>query len=115
MTQPAATQTVRPSAAPRQPGFAMAALALAAVLAGCATPTVGTRQPEQVRAQANPVDRTQRAITNFTPALRCMDEMMFRVGTRDLTLMMEELRDSTQRVHVSARLGCRCLVTTRRT
>jgi len=78
------------------------ALAVSAALAGCAgTPT--PRTLDEVRTQSNPADRTQRSITNFTPALRCMDELMFRVGTRDITLMMEELRDSTQRVPVSAR------------
>lgn len=77
-------------------------LAVSAALAGCAgMPT--PRSLDEVRAQSNPADRTQRSITNFTPALRCMDELMFRVGTRDITLMMEELRDSTQRVPVSAR------------
>ena len=81
----------------------LAAAALATVLlAGCAVPpalpTAGA-----VRQQQNPVDITQAASTNFTPALRCMDEMMFRIGTRDVTLMMEELRDATQKVPVSAR------------
>jgi hypothetical protein len=56
-----------------------------------------------VRARQNPVDRSQRSITNFTPALRCMDEWMFKAGTRDVTMMMEEMRDATQKVPVSAR------------
>lgn len=81
--------------------IAQTALALC-LLAGCASaPSTETRQ--QVRAEANPADRVQRNITNFTPALRCMDELMFRLGTRDVTLMMEELRDATQKVPVSAR------------
>lgn len=71
-----------------------------ALFAGCAT-APETRQT--VRAQANPADRVQRTIISFTPALRCMDELMFRTGVRDPTLMTEELRDSTQRVHVGAR------------
>lgn len=78
------------------------ALAAAALLAGCASaPSPGTLKA--VRAQANPVDRAQRTITNFTPALRCMDEWMFNAGTRDVTLMMEEMRDATQKVPISAR------------
>jgi hypothetical protein len=56
-----------------------------------------------VRNNSNPTDRTQRNITNFTPALRCMDDMMFARGTRDVSVMMEEFRDATQRVPVSAR------------
>ena len=43
----------------------------------------------EVRTQANPIDRSARAVTNFTPALRCMDEMLFNHGVRDITLMME--------------------------
>lgn len=74
-------------------------LALSTSLAGCATQ--GALQ--EVRANSNPSDRAQKSITNFTPALRCMDDMMFARGTRDVTVMMEEFRDATQRVPVSAR------------
>ncbi len=74
---------------------------LASLLAACATPSPATLA--SVRNQQNPADRSQRTITNFTPALRCMDELMFKSGTRDVTLMMEELRDATQKVPVSAR------------
>ena len=78
------------------------ALLAGSLLAGCAAP--GT-QPStaQVRQQQNPADRAQPTVTNFTPALRCMDDLMFKAGTRDVTLMMEELRDSTQKVPVNAR------------
>jgi hypothetical protein len=82
--------------------FTSIALALTTLFAGCASaPSPGTLKA--VRAQANPVDRAQRTITNFTPALRCMDEWMFKAGTRDVTLMMEEMRDATQKVPISAR------------
>jgi Domain of unknown function (DUF4384) len=74
----------------------MVALAL---LSACTTQQITS----DVRASSNPSDRTQRNITNFTPALRCMDDMMFARGTRDVTIMMEEFRDATQRVPVSAR------------
>jgi hypothetical protein len=80
------------------------AAAVAAVLAlvGCAG-APDRSALNAVRSQANPTDRAQRTITNFTPALRCMDEMMFHMGTRDITMMMEEFRDATQKVPVSAR------------
>lgn len=96
-----------PSCQPARRGLggsrrSLAALAAAATLAGCAT-APAPRQAQEVRTQANPADRAQRSVTHFTPALRCMDELMFRVGTRDLTLMMEEMRDSTQKVPVSTR------------
>ena len=74
-------------------------IALVLALTGCATQSA----LQEVRSNSNPTDRAQRNITNFTPALRCMDDMMFARGTRDVTVMMEEFRDATQRVPVSAR------------
>lgn len=66
------------------------------VLTGCAS-TPGAASLNEVRATSNPIDRPQRSITNFTPALRCMDDMMFAMGTRDVSMMMEEFRDATQK------------------
>ena len=83
--------------------FRLTCIAFAASLLGACVTTPSQRTLQEVRTQSNPMDRTQRSITNFTPALRCMDELMFRIGTRDVTLMMEELRDATQKVPVSAR------------
>jgi hypothetical protein len=84
--------------------LSVAPLAVAAMLlfGGCVSmPAPSTLQA--VRSQSNPVDRASRTITNFTPALRCMDVWMFNAGTRDVTLMMEEMRDATQKVPISAR------------
>ena len=80
----------------------VASLLMAGLLGGCLT-TPSQQTLQAVRVGSNPSDPAQRTITNFTPALRCMDELMFRNGTRDVTLMMEELRDATQKVPVSAR------------
>lgn len=71
-------------------------------LGACSTPP-SAQTLQTVRTQANPADRAQRTVTHFTPALRCMDELMFRKGTRDVTLMMEEMRDGTGRVAISTR------------
>ncbi|MBA4340628.1 MAG: hypothetical protein C0423_00590 [Methylibium sp.] len=80
------------------------ALAVGGLLALTACSNTPSQQTLQtVRGEANPTDKAQRTITNFTPALRCMDELMFKKGTRDVTLMMEELRDSTGRVQISTR------------
>ena len=49
------------------------ALALIGLLAGCVS-APSKSSLEAVRAQANPVDKPQRTLTSFTPALRCMDE-----------------------------------------
>lgn len=79
----------------------LAAIALCALAACSNTPSQSTLT--DIRTGSNPTDRAQRTLTTFTPALRCMDDMMFRRGTRDVSLMMEELRDATQRVPISAR------------
>jgi Domain of unknown function (DUF4384) len=76
--------------------------AVLTLLTACAgTPSQSTLS--DIRTNSNPTDRAQRVTTNFTPALRCMDDMMFTRGTRDVSVMMEELRDATQRVPISAR------------
>ena len=72
------------------------------LLSGCAN-TPSTATLNEVRNTSNPADRAQRNITNFTPALRCMDDMMFSLGTRDVSMMMEEFRDATQKVPVAGR------------
>ncbi len=70
--------------------------AAASLLMGCASAPA-------VREAVNPQDRAQRSITNFTPALRCMDNLMFNAGVRDLTMVMDDMRDATQKVPVGAR------------
>lgn len=80
----------------------VAAASVLLLLSACAgSPSPRTLQ--DVRAGSNPADRAQRTTTHFTPALRCMDDLMFQRGTRDLSLMMEEMRDATQRVPISVR------------
>ena len=78
--------------------FAVAALLLSACVSNPSHKTL-----TEVRDQVNPTDRSGRAVTNFTPALRCMDEMLFNQGVRDVTLMMEEFRDVTQKLPIATR------------
>jgi hypothetical protein len=83
---------------------ALSLSALASLTLLCACVSNPSQQTlSEVRSQANPTDRSSRAVTNFTPALRCMDEMMFNQGVRDITLMMEEFRDITQKLPISTR------------
>ncbi|HET6788331.1 MAG TPA: hypothetical protein VFH49_10245, partial [Aquabacterium sp.] len=70
---------------------------------GACSNTPGPSTLADVRNSSNPTDRAQRNQTTFTPALRCMDDLMYQRGTRDVSLMMEELRDATQKVPISAR------------
>lgn len=90
---------------PRRPFLHRRAVlsAATALLGGCAATAPTQHTLGTVRAQVNPLDTPQRTVTGFTPALRCMDEWMFQAGTRDVTLMMEEMRDATQKVPISAR------------
>lgn len=44
--------------------------------------------------EASPV----RTITNFSPALRCMDNMFLMYGVRDLVVITEDLSDQTKKV-----------------
>ncbi len=41
--------------------------------------------------------RPQRNVTSFDPGLRCMDDMLLRFGTRDVSVMLEEIPDKTGR------------------
>ncbi len=78
----------------------LAALALA-MLTGCATSS--PEQRAQVPLKANPSSPPVRTVTGFSSGLTCMDEMMFDQGTRDVTVMLEELQDSTKRLGIGTR------------
>ena len=39
----------------------------------------------------------QRNVTDFTDGLRCMDETFLRYGTRDVSVIMEDLSDTTKK------------------
>lgn len=76
--------------------------ALAAALAGCAAPP--TRQQDVATAASSRISTTpQRNVTDFTDGLRCMDETFLRYGTRDVSVIMEDLGDSTKKVSVGTR------------
>jgi hypothetical protein len=75
---------------------------LAFALAGCAVPP--SRQQDVAEAANSRISTTpQRNITDFTDGLRCMDETFLRYGTRDVSVIMEDLSDSTKKVSVGTR------------
>lgn len=77
-------------------------LVLAAALAGCAAPP--SREQDVAAAASSRISTTpQRNITDFTDGLRCMDETFLRYGTRDVSVIMEDLSDSTKKVSVGTR------------
>jgi len=78
----------------------LAALALA-LLSGCAG--ISPEQRAQVPLASNPATSPVPSITNFSGGLVCMDDMLFEKGTRDVTIMLEELQDSTKRLGIGTR------------
>lgn len=76
--------------------------ALVVALAGCAAPP--SREQDVAAASSSRISTTpQRNVTDFTDGLRCMDETFLRYGTRDVSVIMEDLSDSTKKVSVGTR------------
>ncbi len=50
-----------------------------------------------------PEEAPKRTITNFSHALRCMDDLMISYGVYDVSMLVEDLRDSTEKVKVGAK------------
>ena len=85
-------------------GRVAAALSLCGVFAGCSTMEVKQKTIAQTdQARVGPQVAPQRAITGFAPALRCMDNLLFDYGVRDVSMLVEELQDQTKKVNVGTR------------
>lgn len=50
-----------------------------------------------------PEEAPNRTITNFSQALRCMDDLMISYGVYDVSMLVEDIRDSTENVKVGAK------------
>jgi len=50
-----------------------------------------------------PEEAAFRTITDFTPALRCMDSLMIKYGIHDVSMMIEDIRDNTKKVKAGAK------------
>lgn len=80
----------------------LAALVATALLAGCAAPP--SRQQDVASAANSRISTTpQRNVTDFTDGLRCMDETFLRYGTRDVSVILEDLADTTKKVPANTR------------
>ena len=76
--------------------------ALAFALAACAVappPSTVALQPTAAGPKAVP----QRNLTHFSDALRCMDDMLYRFGVRDVSVMIEEMQDQSRRLGAGTR------------
>ncbi|HSF48822.1 MAG TPA: DUF4384 domain-containing protein [Burkholderiales bacterium] len=79
-------------------------LAIGAALAGCSAMDVKTEAVEKTNAlKKGPESAPHRSITNFSAALRCMDDMMIDYGVRDVSLLVEDLVDTTKKVNAGTK------------
>lgn len=78
-----------------------------AVLGGCASMNELTDYDETVRARAkvikNPKDKPALNSTGFKTALRCMDYLMISYGVKNLSILVEDIPDSTRKVSAAAK------------
>ena len=91
------------------PTLRLIAIAAAALISACAAPTRTSPaapsrpaveiQPAPVGPQAVP----QRNATQFADGLRCMDDMLYRFGVRDVSVMIEEMQDQSRRLGAGTR------------
>ncbi len=82
-------------------GIVLAALACSAMI-GCA-PVKEDVKEELPKLIKGPEEAPRRTITNFSPALRCMDDLMIEYGVYDISMLVEDIRDSTEKVKVGAK------------
>jgi len=82
---------------------ALAALAVLALTA-CAAPAPQKRAAVDVQpAAVGPKALPQRNLTHFAGGLRCMDDMLYRFGVRDVSVMIEEMQDNSRRLGAGTR------------
>jgi hypothetical protein len=82
----------------------LTALTLAAALAACSSvPPLPPAAPDRAAATKPPDSAPQRNVTNFSDALRCMDNLYLAYGTRDVSVLLEDLTDATKKVSAGTR------------
>ena len=80
----------------------LAVSAIALALAACATPQKMPLVQTQPIA-SGPKAVPQRNVTHFADGLRCMDDMLYRFGVRDVSVMIEEMQDQSRRLGAGTR------------
>jgi curli biogenesis system outer membrane secretion channel CsgG len=83
-----------------------AAAATLALTACAATPQQQPAQRPTVQVQPNasgPKATPQRNVTHFNDGLRCMDDMLYRFGVRDVSVMIEEMQDQSRKFGAGTR------------
>ena len=75
----------------------------ATLFAGCAA-TVAPKPPAGLDAlRRGPGNAPQKNVTDFSAALRCMDDTLYAYGTRDVVVLVEEMFDQTRRIGAGTR------------
>jgi len=74
---------------------------LALIAAACAP--LPQRQQDSAAATRPAVAPPQRNVTGFADALRCMDNLYIAYGTRDVSVLIEDLSDATKKVSAGTR------------
>ena len=86
------------------PRVGLAAFALATLaIAGCSGQVKEETLQTANEVKVGPEQAPFRAITNFSHALRCMDNQMITYGVRDVSVLVEELSDQTKKVPAGTR------------
>ncbi|MGB7991601.1 MAG: DUF4384 domain-containing protein [Candidatus Methylophosphatis roskildensis] len=86
------------------PSAGVAALALATLaLAGCAGQVKEETLQTAEEVKLGPEQAPFRSITNFSSALRCMDNHMISFGVRDVSVLVEDLADQTKKMPAGTR------------
>ncbi|MFL6665147.1 MAG: DUF4384 domain-containing protein [Rhizobacter sp.] len=84
--------------------FQLSLLAVLALGACAATPPRPAAPAVQLRpAPQGPQAPLQRNVTHFTDGLRCMDDMLYRFGVRDVSVMIEEMQDQSHKLGAGTR------------
>jgi hypothetical protein len=73
-----------------------------AAMAGCQEVKQDVKE-EVPKLTKGPEEAPFRAITNFSQALRCMDSLMIEYGVFDISMLVEDLKDSTSKVKAGAK------------
>ena len=84
--------------------FTRKAITAAVVLSLSACSAAPTAPSVQLQpATSGPQAVPQRNVTHFTDGLRCMDDMLYRFGVRDVSVMIEEMQDQSHRLGAGTR------------
>ncbi len=97
------------SASVRRGAGWLACAVAAALLGACASSEEKAREVHKDvmsaadQAKAGPKAVPSRSFTSFTPALRCMDNLMLNYGVKGVNVLVEDLQDATKKVNAGTR------------